>query len=605
MFTVSNYDIKKGRYYENGMKRMVNNIKIRNKLILTYLIVAIATVSVVGVYSTKKMTDIVINRAINEAQTNADTMQHRLEEILKLTTRVSDMIYSDEELNSIINKRYDNNAEIVEKYNKYLALKNYLKYYKEISNITLYVDNQTLLGSGNILKVTDEIKEKDWYENAIKERGKISWDYIEDELGGKCYLSLIREVVDGSGNKTGVLVININPQELSNITSINSENNIIELDNQTVSLNENYFIEESSFKIVQEEKVNNEHKRILKGAFNEKESYVIWNSFNIEKTLHNKFGVFIPLPVSKITEQTNKVIVSIIEVVALAIILSLIIILYFSKNIAKRIHLLRSEMHRVVNGDFNIGKSIDGNDEIGQLYLDLNVMIQSMKKLISEVYTEKIQKEKLKSYQKEVEFKMLSSQINPHFLYNTLETIRMKAYCNGDKEIADIVKKLGKIMRRNLEASGKKVMLQSELNLIGDYLEIQSMRFEGMVKYNLNINEDIDVGKYEILPLLLQPIVENAFVHGLEEKKGKGEISLRIFKEDKCLMIEVDDNGVGINGEELLDIRKGLKKIDDNRKSIGMNNVNQRIKLHYGDEYGVEIDSEVNKGTKVILCLPV
>ncbi len=584
---------------------MVNNIKIRNKLILTYLIVAIATVSVVGIYSTRKMTDIVIDRAINEARTNADTMQHRLEEILKLTTRVSDMIYSDEELNSIITGRYNDNAEVVKKYNNYTTLKNYLKYYKEISNITLYVENETLLGSDNILKVTDEIKEKDWYKNAIKDKGKISWNYIQDELSKSYYLSLVREVRNESGIKTGVLVININSQELNKIINLDSESNFIELDNQTILLSQNYRIGKESFNIVEEKNVENENRLILKGKFNDKESYIIWNSFGIEKTLKNRFGVFIVLPLSKITEQANKVILNIIEVVIIAIILSLVIIMFFSRNIASRINLLRNEMHRVVNGDFNVEKRIEGNDEIGQLYLDLNIMIESIKKLISEVYTEKIQKEKLKAYQREVEFKMLSSQINPHFLYNTLETIRMKAYCNGDKEIANIVKKLGKIMRRNLEVSGKKVVLESELKLIGDYLEIQSMRFEGMFKYYLNVDENLNLGNYEILPLLLQPIVENAFVHGFEGKKGKGEISLKIFIEGKYLMIEVDDNGLGIEEEKLLDIRKGFEKKDNNKKSIGMNNVNQRIKLHYGDEYGLKIDSELGRGTKVILCLPV
>ena len=182
---------------------------------------------------------------------------------------------------------------------------------------------------------------------------------------------------------------------------------------------------------------------------------------------------------------------SIIAIVA-TIILALIVIIYFSKNISKRIDILRREMHRVVNGDFYIMKSIDGTDEIGQLYQDLNTMIESINKLIDEVYVEKIQKEQLRASQKEAEFKMLANQINPHFLYNTLETIRMKAYCNGDKEIADIVKKLGKIMRRNLEVSGKMVTLKSELELIDSYLQIQAMRFEGMVKYELNVENSVD-----------------------------------------------------------------------------------------------------------------
>ena len=201
---------------------------------------------------------------------------------------------------------------------------------------------------------------------------------------------------------------------------------------------------------------------------------------------------------------------------------------------------------------------------------------------------------------------MLANQINPHFLYNTLETIRMKAFCNGDKEIADIVKKLGKIMRRNLEVSGKMVSLQSELELIENYLQIQSMRFEGMVKYELNIEASVRKEGYKILPLLLQPVVENAFIHGLEEKKEKGTIIIDILENDECLIVKVKDDGVGIEPDKLEIINHKLALSEENNgKSIGMINVNQRIKIHYGKQYGLSIESKFGKGTIVTLSLPI
>jgi two-component system sensor histidine kinase YesM len=249
---------------------------------------------------------------------------------------------------------------------------------------------------------------------------------------------------------------------------------------------------------------------------------------------------------------------------------------------------------------------IDGNDEIGQLYDDLNIMVESINKLINEVYLGEIQKEQLKLRQKEAEFKMLANQINPHFLYNTLETIRMKAFCNGDKEIADIVKKLGKIMRRNLEVSGKEVTLKSELELIEGYLQIQSMRFEGMVSYEMNIEDNIDTESYKILPLLLQPVVENAFIHGLEEKRNKGTIIINIFIKEKLLIVKICDDGVGIKLERLQEINKKLDCFEENNgKSIGLMNVNQRIKMYYGGEYEMKIESEFGKGTIVTLFLPI
>lgn len=588
------------------IKNVINNIKIKNKLILTYLIVTIATVAIVGTYLTTQMTNIVVSRAIDESENNSKIIQHRLEEILNLTTKVSDMIYADENLNSILIKKYQSYAEVVEAYNNYTVIHNYLKYYNEFENITIYVENQTMLGNTEILKVSDNVRAETWYKNAISGSGKISWRYTKDELTNLYHLSLVRCIKDINGKQTGVLVINIKPSILKSIIDSDSKNNAILLDGQVISAKDDYKIDEkelskNTIKLTEDDSI-----RVLRTDFNNEKCYMVLNSFKIEKTLENNFKVIIIFPINQITSRTNEVIINSIFAITATIILALIVIIYFSKNISSRIDILRREMHRVVNGDFYIMNSIEGTDEIGQLYEDLNIMIESINKLIEEVFVEKIQKEQLRASQKEAEFKMLANQINPHFLYNTLETIRMKAYCNGDKEIADIVKKLGKIMRRNLEVSGKMVTLQSELDLIESYLQIQSMRFEGMVGYELNVDNTINKDGYKILPLLLQPVVENAFIHGLEEKKDKGTIIIDISKKEQCLIIKVNDNGVGIKQEKLQEIHEKLTLyMDSNGKSIGMINVNQRIKIHYGKEYGLTVESKFGKGTIATLYLPI
>ncbi|OOM82461.1 sensor histidine kinase YpdA [Clostridium puniceum] len=588
------------------IKNLINNVKIRNKLILTYLIVTIATVSIVGTYLTTQMTTIVVNRAVDEAENNSKTIQHRLEEILNLTTKVSDMIYGDENLNSILTRNYTSYNEVIETYYNYSVLKNYLKYYREFSSITVYVENPTLLPNTEFLMVSDTIRNEDWYKKAIANSGKIAWRYTKDEFTNLEYLSLVRCIKDNRGKQTGVLVISINPSILKGLIDTDPSNNMILLDGQTISSKNKYEIDEKQLTKYIIKKSQKDDINVFKTEFNKQESYMILNSFKIDKTLENNFKILIIVPINQITNQTNKVTTNSIVVILITIIFALFIIIYFSKTISERVDILRREMHRVVNGDFYIVSRIEGSDEIGQLYQDLKTMIKSIKQLIEEVYIEKIQKEQLRASQKEAEFKMLANQINPHFLYNTLETIRMKAFCNGDKEIADIVKKLGKIMRRNLEVSGKSVSLKSELDLIESYLQIQAMRFEGMVKYELNIESSVNQDEYEILPLLLQPVVENAFVHGLEEKREKGTIIIDILEKDECLIIKINDNGVGLEPKKLEKINKKLVLSEENNgKSIGMINVNQRIKIRYGKQYGLNIESEFGKGTTVTLSLPI
>lgn len=259
-------------------------------------------------------------------------------------------------------------------------------------------------------------------------------------------------------------------------------------------------------------------------------------------------------------------------------------------------------MHKVAVGDFDLDENISGEDEINELYGDLQIMVKSMQELMNEAYEAKIQTETFRLNQVEAEFKTLASQINPHFLYNTLETIRMKAYVNNDKETADLVKKLGKFMRRCLEVKNSMVSLESELEFTKSYLELQSARFGDRVSYS--IENEID-GSYPVLPLIIQPIVENAFVHGIEGIKGSGRIDISIKYSGENVIIEVDDNGQGIPDDKMSELRWKLEENDTSSgKSIGLTNVNKRIKMFHGDSYGLSFSSKPGKGTKVRITLP-
>ena len=236
------------------------------------------------------------------------------------------------------------------------------------------------------------------------------------------------------------------------------------------------------------------------------------------------------------------------------------------------------------------------------LYKDLAQMISDMQRLIDDNYQAQIQREAFKFDQMEAEFKALSSQINPHFLYNTLETIRMKAYVNNDKETADLVKKLGKFMRRCLEFKDGEVSLRSELEFTQSYLELQRARFGDRFSYSIYSEVSKD---YPILPLLIQPIVENAFVHGIEGNKTNGRIDIKVYYKGEFVIADVTDNGQGISPEKLKELEEKILVSDTSSgKSIGLTNVCKRIKMYHGDKYGMTISSRVGQGTTIRLTLP-
>jgi two-component system sensor histidine kinase YesM len=224
--------------------------------------------------------------------------------------------------------------------------------------------------------------------------------------------------------------------------------------------------------------------------------------------------------------------------------------------------------------------------------------------IVNEIYIQKLQKERLSSHQKEMQLKILSGQINPHFLYNTLETIRMMALGKKEKEIAAVIKILSQLLRQSLSANDKTIPLEKELELVRNYLAIQKLRFGGRIDYFIDTEPKLN--DYNILPFLIQPLVENSFIHGLETKPNGGYIRIIIKSNDETICIDIIDNGTGLEPEELEKLQGNLasgKYSADGH--IGLVNVDQRIKLYYGDSFGLTISKGVENGIMVRMTLPL
>lgn len=584
----------------SGLANRVGNMKIRNKLIIAYVISTLIPILILGTVLTYRIRNMSINRAITEANTNNDRVKVRLDELLRTVTDVSDRIYLDKQLQEIVTKRYKSTWEVVEAYSGYKEFDDLLRSYKEIKSIRFYADNETLLNNSQIINATPDIASQAWYVKTVENNGRLLWQYVEDKNSHENNLCLTRFIKNKYGEKVGVLLITVNNEQLRSLIEEEPFETLVSMDKADTAIlygnSSNTKMEIQDISVLYTDTgsnsidFNNERMIVIKGKFQPNKS-------------DNMFYVFTLLPVHVITSTANQVGLMGLMIIAVCVCIALIFILCFSGAFSKRIILLRKEMNRVVNGDFNISSSIRGSDEIGQLFKDLQAMIQGIKALIHEVYEEKLLKEQLKNKQKEIEFKMLASQINPHFLYNALETIRMEAHYNKQDRIAGIVKTLGKMLRRNLEVSNRLVTLESEIELVENYLYIQKFRFEEKVSYKIELNTDIS--DCYILPLLLQPIVENAFVHGLENTTENGIISVKIEKDDQFLRLEVEDNGAGMDEDRLSLMKKRLENNEESDgKNIGLCNINNRIKLYYGDRYGLEICSKLKKGTKVSINLP-
>lgn len=304
----------------------------------------------------------------------------------------------------------------------------------------------------------------------------------------------------------------------------------------------------------------------------------------------------------KITGQTT---ISIALIVA-ALVLPATLIFFFTYYFTGRVNRLRDTMRKASREDYDIAGELAGEDELSDVFRDLQIMVKRIQQKDAKMYAALINEQKLLNEQQMMEMKMLASQINPHFLYNTLESIRMQALTSGNKEVANSIKLLGKSLRYVLENTGtSSVTLKKELDYVENYLTIQRMRFNGRVNYSLDVEEGLDLDKYMILPLLLQPVAENAILHGLEQVEENGQIRISVTKQGEDLQIAIADNGCGMDEEKLEALRRKIQESKpDTGSSIGLNNINRRIKLCYGESYGMKIDSKPGEGTSIVLTIP-
>ena len=223
-------------------------------------------------------------------------------------------------------------------------------------------------------------------------------------------------------------------------------------------------------------------------------------------------------------------------------------------------------------------------------------MYSRIKHLIREDYQNKL-------LIQETEYKYLCSQINPHFLYNTLDSISWLAAMNGNKDVSRMAVALGRILRWSISNKRSFVMLCEDMENIKNYLVIQKMRYGESLNYEINI--DPEEMEMSIPKMILQPLVENALVHGLENKDGKKLLHINASHEGNILRICIRDNGIGISNEKLAEIQTNLQNNTFEQKSIGLYNVDRRIKMLYGHKYGVIVESREDKGTQITVELPI
>ena len=581
---------------------------IRQQLYTIYFVALFLPIMIIGIFLLINTYTLLANYHRDLLESDNLRVKNVLFEITTQVYNISENLIFDENIKEILSTDYEQRTNLIQKTVSLTVVDNNAQNHAEIEGIEIYTDNPTFTDYKQFYKADEDIQKSDWYQKAISQ-SSVFWIPMTttDKYGNEYWnLSLVRRIPLTDAEYNAVLVIKIsdnylrtriNSQEYAAMVSVNEGEVFFNSDRSQYGIKQKVSIDydENYYQYTGTKKIN--------GV-----------TYFVDVSTLNLYQSDSRLYICTMNDQgyvsIKRILTICVLILAVAILIPGIIIHYFTEYFTSRVLILRKAMHQASNEDYDIRSFIQGEDEISEAFSDLEIMIQNIKKKDADMYEAQINKAELLNEQQVMEFKMLASQINPHFLYNTLETIRMKAFKANDREVARAIKLLGKSMRYVLENTGTSfTTLSKELEHIKVYLDIQKLRFTDKFDSEIEVMEDIDPGKLLILPLLLQPVVENAILHGLEEKEKGGLIHILVRKqleEEELLCIEVSDNGNGMTEEALAFLQSTIEEKDISRnKSIGLYNINQRIKLTYGQKYGVKIFSNIEEGTRVSLFIPI
>ncbi len=286
------------------------------------------------------------------------------------------------------------------------------------------------------------------------------------------------------------------------------------------------------------------------------------------------------------------------SLLGMGLLLLLVIILsyYIPRSITMPITRISRVTDQVAKGNLSVRAAAESGAEARMLSDSLNAMIDKINELLDQVTTEQIRLRK-------AEFELLQAQINPHFLYNTLDTIVWLAEAGDQKRVVSMVGNLSDFFRTSLNQGKDIISIREELAHVRSYLEIQQVRYQDILRYEITVPEDLY--EYKIPKITIQPLVENALYHGIKNKRGQGTITITGERSENGFVLYVRDNGIGMTQERLNEVRAGIQKLSYTGKEIyGLYNVNERIRLNFGETYGISIESTYGEGTCVSISLP-
>ena len=585
--------MEKGKFSLKNLS--IKNLSIQSSIFMYFTVTAIIAIALISLIIFQRFTNSLNATIIEENSGIVGQLGESVDSYLRNAMKVSDSIYynvikntdiSNDDIKRGMNLIYVNNDNMID-------------------DIALISGKGELIESMPALRLKDnsDVLEKDFFKKSMAESEYINFsmphirdlfDRNENSYSWVISLSRAVEVTDEGKATQALLLINLNYRYFEEIFS-----------NVNLGNGGYVYLTNDRGDIIWHPKQN----EIYSGRFNEDNKYAATLKDGI--TVENLSGKNLTLNVRTIGYTGWKLVgvtpsaalgvdgikfrFFVLFVADLFLFLLAMINAFISDKISNPIKSLDGSVREIESGNLNVEIVPSGSYEVEHLGKSIKNMLGRIKVLMSDLVAEHNAKRKS-------EFDTLQSQINPHFLYNTLDIIVWMIENENSDKAVNIVTALAKFFRISLSKGKNIITVKDEVEHVRNYLMIQNMRFKNRFEYSIDVDEE--VLSYSSLKLMLQPLVENAIYHGMEFMDGDGEIDVKVFKEDDSLYFTITDNGLGMS-EDMVETLLSKDFVPSKKGSgIGVKNVNERIKLYFGSEYGLKVESEPDEGTKITIHLP-
>ena len=576
-------------------------VRIRGQMYMFYGFALLIPLTIIGLLLLNAGGNLLEEHCIELLEADNLRVKTLVSEITTNAYAVSEEILYDNDLKTLLTEQYDAYSDFIGAVNRHSTLDTLIYNNQEIGNIYIYTDNPTVRNYKQFRPEPQELPA--WYTVTLQNSGALWFSMAEEAYGNDLSnLCLARRVVLPESDYQAVLVIRINDSYIRSRIDSASLVDAISVDGGGIV----YSTKRAWYGEPQPVEIDRSQSYYRYSGQTKVEGIQYFATVSTVHLYKTNCKMYITTMDSSGFASSRTLIRSWAVLLAVAMLVPGVMLVIFANYFSSRVRRLREQMYKARSQDYNMDAAMGGRDELTEAYEDLKAMVQDIKEKDAKMYEAELNAKELRSNQQAIEYKMLASQINPHYLYNTLETIRMKALSGGNREVADSVKILARTMRYVQDNTGTAfTTLQRELDHAGDYLAIQKLRFGERINHTVTVQPGLDTTQYKMLPLLLQPLVENAVVHGLEAMDGVGRITIEITRDDTYLKIAVSNNGLGMDAQELETVRRRLEAEEaDPRAGIALYNINRRICLLCGDAYGLQIQSVPGSQTCVTLFLP-